>query len=173
MKVNGKRIRLRGVNRHEHHPLLGRSVPLEFAKRDLLIMKKHNINALRCAHQPHDPRVLDLCDEYGLWVMAEADLECHGFYDAVARPLDIPESMDYGERKKLAEIRQLMLEDATYQDMSPEQETELKEAVLASRNLKKLGARTTNKSAAMDYRAVLNEINDIVSTLPFSIPLIL
>ncbi|KAJ4051173.1 Beta-galactosidase (Lactase) [Fusarium oxysporum] len=102
MKVNGKRIRLRGVNRHEHHPLLGRSVPLEFAKRDLLIMKKHNINALRCAHQPHDPRVLDLCDEYGLWVMAEADLECHGFYDAVARPLDIPESMDYGERKKLA-----------------------------------------------------------------------
>ncbi|KAF4969033.1 hypothetical protein FSARC_3687 [Fusarium sarcochroum] len=102
MTVNGKRIRLRGVNRHEHHPLLGRSVPLEFAKKDLLIMKKHNINALRCAHQPHDPRVLDLCDEYGLWVMAEADLECHGFYDAVARPLDIPESMDYGERKKLA-----------------------------------------------------------------------
>ncbi|KAM0233869.1 hypothetical protein ACHAPO_006737 [Fusarium lateritium] len=102
MTVNGKRIGLRGVNRHEHHPLLGRSVPLEFAKRDLLIMKKHNINALRCAHQPHDPRVLDLCDEYGLWVMAEADLECHGFYDAVARPLDIPESMDYGERKKLA-----------------------------------------------------------------------
>jgi beta-galactosidase len=102
MMVNGKRIRLRGVNRHEHHPLLGRSVPLEFAKRDLLIMKKHNINALRCAHQPHDPRILDLCDEYGLWVMAEADLECHGFYDAVARPLDIPESMDYGERKKLA-----------------------------------------------------------------------
>ena len=83
--------------------------------------------------------------------------------------LDLP----VGEWKKLAEIRQLMLEDATYQDMSPEQETELKEAVLASRNLKKLGARTTNKSAAMDYRAVLNEINDIVSTLPFSILLIL
>ncbi|KAF5024445.1 hypothetical protein F66182_3531 [Fusarium sp. NRRL 66182] len=102
MTVNGKRIRLRGVNRHEHHPLLGRSVPLEFAKKDILLMKTHNINALRCAHQPHDPRVLDLCDEYGLWVMAEADLECHGFYDAVARPLDIPESMDYGERKKLA-----------------------------------------------------------------------
>lgn len=102
MTVNGKRIRLRGVNRHEHHPLLGRSVPLEFAKRDLLLMKTHNINALRCAHQPHDPRILDLCDELGLWVMGEADLECHGFYDAVARPLDIPEEMDYGERKKLA-----------------------------------------------------------------------
>ncbi|KAM5354748.1 hypothetical protein ACJ41O_001395 [Fusarium nematophilum] len=102
MTVNGKRIRLRGVNRHEHHPLLGRAVPIEFAKRDLLLMKTHNINALRCAHQPHDPRILDLCDELGLWVMAEADLECHGFYDAVARPLDIPEEMDYGERKKLA-----------------------------------------------------------------------
>ncbi|KAF4974831.1 hypothetical protein FZEAL_8292 [Fusarium zealandicum] len=101
MTVNGKRIRLRGVNRHEHHPLLGRSVPLEFAKKDLLLMKTHNINALRCAHQPHDPRVLDLCDELGLWVMAEADLECHGFYDAVARPQDIPEEMDYGERKKM------------------------------------------------------------------------
>lgn len=102
MTVNGKRIRLRGVNRHEHHPLLGRSVPLEFAKRDLLLMKTHNVNALRCAHQPHDPKILDLCDELGLWVMAEADLECHGFYDAVARPLDIPEEMDYEERKKLA-----------------------------------------------------------------------
>lgn len=102
MTVNGKPIRLRGVNRHEHHPLLGRSVPLEFAKRDLLLMKTHNINALRCAHQPHDPRILDLCDELGLWVMGEADLECHGFYDAVARPLDIPEEMDYGQRKKLA-----------------------------------------------------------------------
>ncbi|KAF4985320.1 hypothetical protein FDECE_16649 [Fusarium decemcellulare] len=102
MKVNGKRIRLRGVNRHEHHPRFGRAVPFEFGKKDLLLMKTHNINALRCAHQPHDPKLLDLCDELGLWVMAEADLECHGFYDAVARPLDIPEEMDYGERKKLA-----------------------------------------------------------------------
>ena len=102
MTVNGTPIRLRGVNRHEHHPLFGRSVPLEFAKRDLLLMKTHNINALRCAHQPHDPRILDLCDELGLWVMAEADLECHGFYDAVARPLDIPEERDYEERKVLA-----------------------------------------------------------------------
>lgn len=102
MTVNGTPIRLRGVNRHEHHPLLGRSVPLEFARRDLVLMKTHNINALRCAHQPHDPRILGLCDELGLWVMAEADLECHGFYDAVARPLDIPEERDYEERKVLA-----------------------------------------------------------------------
>lgn len=57
-----------------------------------------------------------------------------------------------------------MLDDPAYQDMSAEQETTLKDAVLEARNLKKLGARTTNKSAAMDYRAVLEEINDMVST---------
>ncbi|KAH7313558.1 glycosyl hydrolases family 2, TIM barrel domain-containing protein [Stachybotrys elegans] len=102
MTVNGVPIRIRGMNRHEHHPHFGRAVPLEFAKKDLLLMKKHNINALRCSHQPNHPGVLDLCDELGLWVMDEADLECHGFYDAVARPKDIPEEMDYEERKLLA-----------------------------------------------------------------------
>ena len=101
MTVNGVPLRIRGVNRHEHHPLFGRAVPLEFAKKDLLLMKTHNVNALRCSHQPNDPRLYDLCDELGLWVMDEADLECHGFYDTIARPQDIPEEMDYEERKKL------------------------------------------------------------------------
>ncbi|KAJ3497227.1 hypothetical protein NLG97_g2067 [Lecanicillium saksenae] len=101
MTVNGTVIRIRGVNRHEHHPLFGRAVPLEFAKRDLLLMKTHNINAVRFSHQPPHPEVLQLCDELGLWVMGEADLECHGFYDAVANPLDIPSGMTYEERKKL------------------------------------------------------------------------
>ncbi|KAM3420073.1 hypothetical protein BST61_g3379 [Cercospora zeina] len=102
LKVNGKPILLQGVNRHDHHPRFGRAVPLAFIRDDLLQMKRHNINALRCSHYPPDPRMLDLCDELGLWVMDEADLECHGFYDAVARPLSIPEGMDYEERKKLA-----------------------------------------------------------------------
>lgn len=100
MTVNGTPIRLRGVNRHEHHPHFGRAVPLDFIKRDLLLMKTHNINALRCSHYPSHPKILDMADELGLWVMDEADLECHGFYDAVARPQDIPENMDYEERKK-------------------------------------------------------------------------
>jgi len=100
--VNGQAVRLRGVNRHEHHPLHGRAVPLDYIKKDLLLMKSHNINALRCSHYPPHPHLFDLADELGLWVMDEADLECHGFYDAVARPLDIPEEMDYEERKKLA-----------------------------------------------------------------------
>ncbi|KAL2161730.1 hypothetical protein VTH06DRAFT_8292 [Thermothelomyces fergusii] len=99
--VNGRPIRLRGVNRHDHHPRFGRAVPLDFIRRDLLLMKTHNINALRCSHYPSDPRLFDIADELGLWLIDEADLECHGFYDAVARPMDIPEAMDYEERKKL------------------------------------------------------------------------
>ncbi|KAF9894143.1 hypothetical protein FE257_009116 [Aspergillus nanangensis] len=99
--VNGKAVLFRGVNRHDHHPRFGRAVPLSFLREDLLIMKRHNINALRCSHYPSDPRLYELCDELGLWVMDEADLECHGFYDAVARPLDVPESMNYEQRKSL------------------------------------------------------------------------
>jgi beta-galactosidase len=99
--VNGVPILLRGVNRHDHHPFLGRAVPLSFIKKDLILMKTHNINALRCSHYPSHPGIYDLCDELGLWVMDEADLECHGFYDAISRPLDIPESMDYEKRKAL------------------------------------------------------------------------
>lgn len=99
--VNGTAIMLRGVNRHDHHPHLGRAVPLSFIRKDLLAMKRHNINAVRCSHYPSHPRLYELCDELGLWVLDEADLECHGFYDAVARPLNIPEEMDYEERKKL------------------------------------------------------------------------
>lgn len=99
--VNGQPIRFRGVNRHDHHPTFGRAVPLDFIRKDLLLMKTHNINALRCSHYPSHPKLLDLADELGLWVIDEADLECHGFYDAIARPLDIPEEVDYEERKKL------------------------------------------------------------------------
>ncbi|ORX95936.1 beta-galactosidase [Clohesyomyces aquaticus] len=79
IKVNGKRIVFRGVNRHEHHPKFGRTIPLEFLKQDLLTMKRHNINAIRTSHQLNDPRLYDLADEMGFWVMDEADLECHGF----------------------------------------------------------------------------------------------
>lgn len=93
--VNGKPIRFRGVNRHDHHPIHGRAVPIEFIRRDLLLMKANNINALRCSHYPSDPRLLSLADELGLWVIDEADLECHGFYDAVARPLNIRRTPEF------------------------------------------------------------------------------
>lgn len=99
--VNGKPILFKGVNRHEHHAKFGRAVPLEYMRRDILIMKTHNINAVRTSHYPCHPRFYDLCDELGLWVIDEADLECHGFYDCVARPLDIQEEQPYEERKIL------------------------------------------------------------------------
>ncbi|CAP60205.1 uncharacterized protein PODANS_1_5180 [Podospora anserina S mat+] len=102
ISVNGQPIQFRGVNRHDHHPVFGRAVPVDFIRKDLLLMKRHNINALRCSHYPSHPKLFDIADELGLWVIDEADLECHGFYDAVARPQDIPEEMDYEERKKLA-----------------------------------------------------------------------
>ena len=76
--LNGRRILFRGVNRHEHHPDLGRTLPLEHMVRDIVLMKQHNINAVRTSHYPDDPRFYDLCDRYGLYVIDEADLECHG-----------------------------------------------------------------------------------------------
>lgn len=66
LKVNGRRIVLKGANRHEHHPQFGRAVPYEFMKRDLLLMKTHNINAIRTSHQPSDVRLYDLADELGV-----------------------------------------------------------------------------------------------------------
>ncbi|SHK17505.1 beta-galactosidase subunit alpha [Paramaledivibacter caminithermalis] len=77
--INGVPIMLKGVNRHDHHPKLGRAVPLEWMKQDVIMMKQYNINAVRTSHYPNDPRFYDLCDEYGLYVIDEADLECHGF----------------------------------------------------------------------------------------------
>jgi len=79
LKVNGRRLLLRGVNRHEHHPRTGRVVPREVALADVLLMKRHNVNAVRTSHYPPDPAFLELCDEYGLWVIDECDLETHGF----------------------------------------------------------------------------------------------
>ncbi|MBT2500869.1 DUF4981 domain-containing protein [Agromyces sp. ISL-38] len=77
--VNGSPIRLRGVNRHEWHPDTGRSLSLETMIEDIRLMKLHNVNAVRTSHYPPDPRFLDLCDEHGLWVIDECDLETHGF----------------------------------------------------------------------------------------------
>lgn len=76
--VNGKAIKLHGVNRHEHHPDLGRAVPRETMLEDVLLMKRNNIDTVRTSHYPPHPYFLDLCDAYGLYVIDEADLECHG-----------------------------------------------------------------------------------------------
>lgn len=79
MLLNGKYFKMHGVNRHDHDPKRGRAVNMERVRDDLLLMKRHNINAVRTAHYPNDPRFYEMCDELGLMVVAETDLESHGF----------------------------------------------------------------------------------------------
>ena len=76
--LNGRPIMFRGVNRHDHHPRFGRAVPIDFIKHDLMLMKQHNVNAVRCSHYPNHPALVAFANEIGLYVMDEADLECHG-----------------------------------------------------------------------------------------------
>ena len=77
--VNGTPIMFKGANRHDHDPDTGKAVSLEAMRTDVLLMKRHNLNAVRTSHYPNDPRFYDLCDEYGLYVIDETDVECHGF----------------------------------------------------------------------------------------------
>lgn len=97
--VNGKAILFQGSNRHDNHPHLGRAVSLDFVRHDLLLMKRHNINAVRCSHYPSHPGMTGLCDELGFWVIDEADLECHGFGAAAALALgQTLEGLSYEEK---------------------------------------------------------------------------
>lgn len=80
--LNGQPVKLRGVNRHESDPLTGACISRDQALRDLLIMKAHNINAIRTSHYPPAPEFLRLCDEYGFYVIDEADNESHGSVEA-------------------------------------------------------------------------------------------
>ena len=79
IQANGKPLLFRGVNRHEFHPRTGRAVDEATMRADILLMKQHNINAVRTSHYPPHPLFLQLCDELGLWVIDECDLETHGF----------------------------------------------------------------------------------------------
>ncbi|HWZ03020.1 MAG TPA: glycoside hydrolase family 2 TIM barrel-domain containing protein [Mucilaginibacter sp.] len=83
--VNGKSILLKGVNRHEVDPRYGKTVPLETMITDIKLMKQYNINTVRTCHYPDDPIWYKLCDEYGLYVVDEANLETHGMGDKLTR----------------------------------------------------------------------------------------
>ncbi|MFC9687553.1 glycoside hydrolase family 2 TIM barrel-domain containing protein [Kribbella sp. NPDC056951] len=87
--VNGNRVLFNGVNRHEFHPERGRTLTEQDMLDDVLIMKRAGINAVRTSHYPPHPHFLSLCDEYGLYVIDECDLETHGFgYEPT--PPDLP-----------------------------------------------------------------------------------
>ena len=76
--VNGRKVKFKGVNRHEHSARNGRTVTKEEMLEDILLMKKHNINTVRTCHYPDHHTWYDLCDRYGLYVVAEANVEGHG-----------------------------------------------------------------------------------------------
>ena len=76
--INGKKVKAKGVNRHDSHHLLGSATPMDHILRDLYIIKRHNINTIRTSHYPNDPRFLGLCDRLGFYVIDETDIETHG-----------------------------------------------------------------------------------------------
>jgi len=85
--VNGEVVTIRGVNRHDFDPDRGRAVTDETMERDIELMKRNNINAVRTAHYPNDPRFYELCNRYGLYVLDETDLETHGMREVAG---DVP-----------------------------------------------------------------------------------
>ncbi|MBB1516664.1 DUF4981 domain-containing protein [Tessaracoccus sp. MC1679] len=90
--VNGRKLRIRGVNRHEYDPDHGRVFDRDRVRAQLHLMKRHNINAVRTSHYPPHPEFFELTDEVGLWVIDECDLETHGFERGgwVDNPTDDP-----------------------------------------------------------------------------------
>lgn len=85
MKLNGKRIVFKGVNRHEFSSGTGRAISEAEIRQDLVTMKQHNINAIRTSHYPNDSRLYHLCDRLGLYMVAECNLESHGSWEPAAR----------------------------------------------------------------------------------------
>ncbi len=83
--INGARVLIKGVNRHEHDERHGKTLALAGMITDIEIMKRHNFNAVRLSNYPNDERWYDLCDEYGLYLVDEADIESHAYYDALCR----------------------------------------------------------------------------------------
>ncbi len=76
--INGKKVKARGVNRHDSHPYLGYATPMDHMLEDLLLLKRHNVNMVRTSHYPNDPRFYTLCDKLGIYVVDETDYESHG-----------------------------------------------------------------------------------------------
>lgn len=90
--LNGKSILLKGVNRHEHDPDNGRAISLEWMVKDIELLKRNNINAVRTSHYPNHPKWYELCDKYGIYIMDECNLESHGLRDIL--PASLPEWTD-------------------------------------------------------------------------------
>ena len=84
--INNKRIMFKGADRHDTHPIYGKAIPVESMIEDILLMKRHNLNTVRTSHYPNDPKMYALYDYYGLYIMDEADVECHGNHSLSRNP---------------------------------------------------------------------------------------
>ena len=102
--VNGKAIMIKGVNYHDHDPYTGHTVTPELVMKDLRLMKTHNINAIRCSHYPKPPFFYDLCDEYGFYVIDEANIESHGMGATNQGPFDQSQHPAYRPEWKAAHL---------------------------------------------------------------------
>ncbi len=99
--INGKRMVFHGVNRHDFSPVNGRAITDEEIEEDIKTMKRLNINAVRTSHYPNDPIFYDLCDKYGLYVLAEADVECHAHQKLSSLSLFRPAMVERSENHVL------------------------------------------------------------------------
>ncbi len=106
VKINGNIVKFRGVNRHDSDPKTGFAISREQLVRDLIVMKQHNVNAIRTSHYPNAPMMPELCDEYGFYLIAEADLETHGTNEV--KPW---------ERGSWVYMRSLLTDDPAYFDI--------------------------------------------------------
>ena len=77
LMINGEVVEIMGVNRHDHHPVRGKAVNRDDMEKDVQLLKQFNFNAVRTSHYPNDPYFIELCDKYGVYVMDEANIECH------------------------------------------------------------------------------------------------
>lgn len=84
--INGMLTLFKGANRHDTHPKYGKAIPVESMIEDILLFKRHNLNTIRTSHYPNDPKMYGLFDYYGLYVMDEADQECHGNHSLTGNP---------------------------------------------------------------------------------------
>lgn len=92
--VNGQRILIKGVNRHEVDPELGQAITVDGMLQDIQLLKRSNINAVRCSHYPNHPAWYDLCDRYGIYLVDEANIESHGMGYGAATLAKVPEWLD-------------------------------------------------------------------------------
>ncbi len=94
VQINGVPVFFKGTNRHDTHPQFGKAIPVESMIQDIVLMKQNNINTIRTCHYPNDPKMYALYDFYGMYIMDEADVECHGNQSLSNNPTWLPAFTD-------------------------------------------------------------------------------